>query len=61
MYDYTEIVACDFNASINTIANDVKLALLRLLLDDTELVACEDLDESDVGYTFHCDGLSSTC
>jgi hypothetical protein len=58
--DVTVIVVGDFNASIDTIDNDIKLAPLRLLLDDMELVACDDLDESGVGYTYRCDGLNCT-
>ena len=58
--DVTVIVVGDFNANIDTIAHDVKLAPLRLLLDDMGLVACDDLDESGVGYTFRCEGLGCT-
>ena len=51
------IIAGDYNASLHNIYNDNRLNAVRSLLNDFGLVCCDDVDVSDVGYTFYNETL----
>jgi exonuclease III len=55
--DIVVIVAGDFNASLFALYNDSKLNVVKTLLDDFELACCDDLDVSNIGYTYYHEGL----
>ena len=52
VYNINIIIAGDFNASLHNIYNDNRLNAVRSLLNDFGLVCCDNVDVSDVGYTF---------
>ena len=57
VYNINIIVAGDLNASLHNIYNDNKLNAARSFLNDFGLVCCDNVDVSDVGYTFYNETL----
>ena len=57
VYNINIIIAGDFNASLHNICNDNRLNAVKSLLHEFDLVCCDDVDISDVGYTFYNETL----
>ena len=57
VYTINIIIAGDFNASLHNIYNDNRLNAVRSLINDFGLLCCDDVDVSDVGYTFYNETL----
>ena len=56
------IILGDFNASYDAINNNGRLMCLRMLLQDLNIVCCDDLNLSGVNYTYKHKSLNhSSC
>ena len=56
------IILGDFNASYDAINNNGRLTCLRMLLQDLNMVCCDDLNLSGVNYTYKHKSLNhSSC